>query len=40
MKTIVPNLSSPKPVLDSLSESEDGEKDDDDDDDCGGGVEK
>ena len=40
IKTILPNLPPPKPVLDSLSESEDGEEDDDDDDDCGGGVEK
>ena len=41
MKTILPNLPPPKPVLDSLSESDDGEEnDDDDDDDCGGGVEK
>jgi len=40
MKTILPNLSPPKSMLDSLSESEDGEDDDDDDDDCGGGVEK
>ena len=42
MKSIIPNLPSPKPVLDSLSESDYGEKDENDDDDGGGGdgVEK
>jgi len=38
MKIILPNLP-PKPVLDSLSESEDGKEDENDDDDDGG-VEK
>ena len=37
MKTILPNLPPPKPVLDSLSESEDGGEDENDDDDDGAG---
>ena len=41
MKSILPNLPSPKPVLDSLSESESGSEDaEEDENDDGDGVEK
>ena len=37
MKSIIPNLPPPKPVLDSLSENHDGEEDENDDGGGGGG---